>query len=270
VKLAATDDAFGGDDALTYSIEDGGAGNFTIDPATGEIVLVATDDLDFETGAKSFTLTIRATDADGLFNEGTLTIFVQDENDDPVVAEPIPDQDVSVATFGGTSGWRYDFSDTFADPDGDGLTYTAVLVDGFASGSDESYTRSTTDNFRGVTGWLNFSSTSEIFFGIPTTGDIQTFTIDLWADDGTADPVVETFEINVIASLNMELRDALRYLDMDADELYLPVDGEDLEIHDVAMYAQASDEAAPVDADMMEALELLDNGDADHHPSNIV
>ncbi len=267
VMIKALDDDIG--DNMTYSIEGGnGAGNFRIDGNTGEIILQTTgentptgdDNIDFETGPKAFTLNIKAVDGNGGEDVGTVTIFIQDLNDEPVPAE-IPEQLVYNNTL-----WVYNIEDpnssipaqvvAFDDSDDDHLTYRALLHDGGELPS-----------------WLSFNTSANEFAGYAeglTSG--TTYTIDLFADDGVNGEIVNTFTIE-IASLGSELRDALDYLDdaENGEEYDLPEEGENVEIHEVFMYAQAPTQGDPADTDMvsqpvvntdmLEALALLD-GDA--------
>jgi len=246
-------------DTVTYRITGGnGAGNFGIDAATGKISLIHTgtgtptnfaDDINFETGPKAFTLNVEAKDSKGAFSEGTVTIFISDENDVPT-ANAIPVQYVKAG-----SDFIMNFDDAaiggvkaFNDEDGDVLFYSA----------------------QATPSWLSFISPSFLQGTVPAGTPIGTvYEIKLYADDDntvTTNPLIEnTFQIKVVASAT-GLRDAVRYLDADQTggyEDYLPADGYGVAIHEVAMYAQAAQSAEPdmaADADMLEALNLLDKG----------
>ncbi|QTA87848.1 DUF4347 domain-containing protein [Desulfonema magnum] len=253
VKVEAVDPD--GEPIQAYRITGGtGSGIFNIGEKTGEITLISTtgnpdttaDDLDFETGPKVFTLEIEAEDAAGEVGTTEVVILVSDENDLPV-ANDIPDQTV-LASRG---YWSYNLDDpkteigqvvAFTDPDGDTLTYRAEEQ---GKGTLPSWL----DDFKD--GWLKGDASK-----VTST---TTYTIELFADDGT-DEVSTTFNIEVIvASLDTELRDALRYLDVEEDVYEdLPIEGEEVEVHDVLMYAEAPAEDAPADADIADALALLD------------
>jgi len=253
------------DDTVTYRISGGnGAGNFSIDANTGKISLIHTgtgtttpaDDVNFETGPKAFTLNVEAKDDGGAFSEGTVTIFIYDENDVPTTSA-IP---VQYVTAGRDFIMNFDDAvngvKAFNDEDADVLFYSADLTNA---------------------SWLRFSEPSVLLGTVPAGTSIGTvYEIKLYADDDktvTTNPLIEnTFQIRVVASAT-GLRDAVRYLDADQTdgyEDYLPAEGEDLAIHEVAMYAQAAQSAEPdmaADADMLEALNLLNMGAWDDMPA---
>ncbi|MBK8160965.1 MAG: cadherin domain-containing protein [Rhodospirillaceae bacterium] len=82
ISALATDADLG--DTLTYSLTDNAGGRFTINAVTG-IVSVANGTLiDFET-ATSHNITVKATDAGGLFVTRSFTIQVMDGNDAPTL-----------------------------------------------------------------------------------------------------------------------------------------------------------------------------------------
>jgi hypothetical protein len=252
-------------DTVTYRISGGnGAGNFSMDPNTGEISLIHTgtgtttpaDDVNFETGPKAFTLNVEAKDDGGAFSEGTVTIFIFDENDVPTTN--------AIAVQYVTAGRDFimNFDDAingvkaFNDEDADVLFYSADLTNA---------------------SWLRFSEPSVLLGTVPAGTTIGTvYEIKLYADDDKTDAtntlIENTFQIRVVASAT-GLRDAVRYLDADQTggyEDYLPAEGEDVAIHEVAMYAQVTQSAEPdmaADADMLEALNLLNMGAWDDMPA---
>ncbi|OQX00809.1 MAG: hypothetical protein BWK80_61185, partial [Desulfobacteraceae bacterium IS3] len=61
-------------------------------------------------------------------------------------------------------------------------------------------------------------------------------------------------------------RDAVDYLDTDSYEYMLPVDGGDVEVHDVLMYAEAPAESVSTDSDIADILALLDGDAAEYAP----
>jgi hypothetical protein len=249
-------------DPVTYRISGGnGAGNFSIDANTGKISLIHTgagtatpaDDVNFETGPKAFTLNVEAKDDGGAFSEGTVTIFIYDENDVPTT-NAIPVQYVKAG-----ADFIMNFDDAvngvkaFNDEDADVLFYSADLTNA---------------------SWLRFSEPSVLLGTVPTAAVGTVYEIKLYADDDntvTTNPLIEnTFQIKVVASADTGLRDAVRYLDADGDgqyDYYLPADGEGVAIHEVAMYAQAAQPDMAADADMLEALNLLDMGAWDDMPA---
>ncbi|MCG6154801.1 cadherin domain-containing protein [Rubinisphaera margarita] len=113
--MTATDPDAG--DMLTFSITGGNTGGaFTINATTGQITVATPSAVDFES-TPIFSLTVRVTDAGGLFDEATATIFVTDVNDTPIVN----DQTFSVeesAPNNTVVGTVVAF-----DPDNDGLTF---------------------------------------------------------------------------------------------------------------------------------------------------
>ena len=77
-------------DTLRYALESaGGAGGlFELDAATGEVRYVgAGEDYEAEDGAKSWELTVSATDLAGLRAEVTVTVLLRDENEAPAFAD---------------------------------------------------------------------------------------------------------------------------------------------------------------------------------------
>jgi len=263
VMVRALDDDLGDTDNLTYRITGGnGAGNFSIDPDTGEIRLVSLgentetedDDINFETGPKAFTLHVEVKDDEGAVDIGTLTITIDDENDQPIATEPVDQQLLQIG-----KAWFYNIEEPddfvpeqtvlFTDEDEDNLTYTATLSGGNA-----------------LPGWLNFAEETNTFIGsVPNEiADGTIFTIEVVAKDGNGGTAVSTFEIKTVSDLGgRDISDALGYLEMTGGEDFsLPADGEDVEIHDIIMYAQSPvQETMAADDDMMEALSLLEFGD---------
>jgi hypothetical protein len=95
-------------------------------------------------------------------------------NNPPIVANPIRNQIVMIYTL-----FNYTFSNnTFIDPDGHSLTYTA-------KSSDNSPLPS----------WLNFNSLQRKFFGIPTIS--ATYPIKVTANDSYGGSVSDIFDIIV-------------------------------------------------------------------------
>jgi len=138
----ATDpDTGGGNDGdndfedLVYSIVAGNdSGLFEIDRATGEVSLAPGQMLDFET-AQQHTLTVRATDGPGLYDDVDVTIDVTDVNEQPDagadfsvgVAENVAD-DVVLADV--------DATDPDAGGGNDGSNDFEDLVYSIAAGND--------------------------------------------------------------------------------------------------------------------------------------
>ena len=99
-------------------------------------------------------------------------------NNAPTVANPIDDQTAMVGT-----ALNFAFpTTTFADTDGDMLTYTATKSD------------DTT-----LPAWLSFAAATRTFSGTPATADVGTVSVKVTASDGT-DSVSDTFDIVVSAA----------------------------------------------------------------------
>ncbi len=114
-------------------------------------------------------LTVRAEDGQGGFTLDTFTLTIQDPtNQPPVLLNQLPNQNVKVE-----SSFRYTIPDnTFSDPNGDELLYTATQ-----SGN------------KPLPGWLKFDTTSRTFSGKPSNTDTGTYedrthTIQVCVSDG--------------------------------------------------------------------------------------
>jgi len=121
--VAASDPDAG--DSFTYTITAGNdAGAFDIDPTTGEITVVDSAPLDFET-TPSFALTVQVSDLGGLSDDATVTIDLNDVNEKPTVGDETFTLDENATTgtsVGGVLG---------SDPDaGDALTYDILSGNG--------------------------------------------------------------------------------------------------------------------------------------------
>ncbi len=93
----------------------------------------------------------------------------------PTVANPIPDTTAVVGT-----AFSYQFpANTFNDPDGDTLTYTATQGDDSA-----------------LPGWLSFDAGTRTFSGTPTAANAGTVSVKVTASD-SALSVSDTFDIAV-------------------------------------------------------------------------
>ncbi|GKX46838.1 putative Ig domain-containing protein [Pectobacterium carotovorum] len=126
-------------------------------------------------------LSIRVTATDGS-NASVSTTFgltVTNVNDAPVVATPIPPQNV---TQGG--GFNFTVPDsTFSDPDGDTLTLSATLANGSPLPS-----------------WLRFDPTIGTFSGTPGNADVGTLVIRVTATDGSNTSISTSFGLTVTSS----------------------------------------------------------------------
>jgi hypothetical protein len=101
----------------------------------------------------------------------TLTII----NSSPTIANPITEQEAFQLT-----PFTFTFAtNTFADADGDALTYTATRYDG-----------------GNLQTWLSFNASTRSFSGTPGTND-TTATIRLTADDGSGGTLTTQFKIRI-------------------------------------------------------------------------
>ncbi|MCQ4240269.1 Ig-like domain-containing protein [Stutzerimonas stutzeri] len=146
---------------------------------------IAASNLSFTTAANAtsaVTLTVTINDGGNTGNGGTLTdsktatLQVTAINDAPTVANPIADQS---ATEDQPLNFQF-AANTFADVEGDTLTYSAQL----AGGSP-------------LPAWLSFDPVTRTFSGNPTNGDVGPLSIQVTADDGQGGTVTDTFDILV-------------------------------------------------------------------------
>ena len=131
---------------------------------------------------KVVSVTVSWTDSGGTAESlsAATAAAVANVNDTPTVANEIPDQ-----TVGATVAFSYVFpADTFADDDGDTLTYTATQND--ASGSP-------------LPSWLSFSAAERKFSGNPTSSNIGTVSVKVTATDPSSASVSDEFDIEVVA-----------------------------------------------------------------------
>ena len=127
----------------------------------------------------------RAHDSTGVFtlgSDGPAHIRVNGTaktgtNNAPTVENMIPDQSVTVDT-----SFSYAFPDTtFADADGDTLTYGATKADGTT-----------------LPTWLTFTAGTRTFSGTPQRTDIATVSVKVTASDSNGGSVSDTFDIEVV------------------------------------------------------------------------
>ncbi|WP_338224309.1 MBG domain-containing protein [Algoriphagus confluentis] len=109
---------------------------------------------------------------------GTIAIEVIAGNSDPIVLNPIPNQNATQ-----DAAFSFQFAaNTFQDPDAeDILTYSAQLNGG---GS--------------LPAWLSFNPITRTFSGTPRNSDVGTISIDVTANDGNGGEVTDTFDLTVI------------------------------------------------------------------------
>ncbi len=81
---AAFDIDNGSGDTVTYSLTDTAGGRFAINSSTGQVTVANGSLLDFES-ATSHNITVRATDAGGLFRDSVMTVNLTNVNEAPVL-----------------------------------------------------------------------------------------------------------------------------------------------------------------------------------------
>jgi hypothetical protein len=174
---------------LTFTTGDGTADSSLVFRGTQTAINTALATLTFNpttnyTGAAL--LTITTSDLGNTGTGGTLTdsdninITINNINDAPVVASPIPNQNATEDT-----AFSFQFSaSAFTDVDVDTLTYSVQLAGGGA-----------------LPAWLDFDATTRTFSGTPTNEDVGTLSITVTANDGNGGTATDTFNI-VVANTN--------------------------------------------------------------------
>ncbi|MBD2043131.1 putative Ig domain-containing protein [Microcoleus sp. FACHB-672] len=161
------------DDTHTYALLDDAGGRFIING--NQLKVAPGASLDFET-QPSHTIKVRVTDAAGNIFDKDFPITLQNINEAPATGNPIVDQLADADT-----PFNFTFAaNTFTDPDGDALTYTATLPGG-----------------EPLPAWLTFNPTTRTFSGTPTNGDVGTLTINVQASDGKGGSVSDTFNLEI-------------------------------------------------------------------------
>jgi len=101
---------------------------------------------------------------DDIFASDNFTLTILDVNEAPIVNIPIADQNLEEAdTFTLTIP-----ENTFTDPDGDTLFFSATLEDGITP----------------LPNWLTFDPETLTFSGTPTSGDVGIVNVGVFANDG--------------------------------------------------------------------------------------
>ena len=112
---------------------------------------------------------------------------IVDSNNEPTVANEIPDQEA----VAGTSFSYQVPADTFNDPDDDTLTYTANKAD------DASM----------LPTWLSFDAATRTFSGTPAITDLGTDSLQVTADDSNGGTANDIFDILVVPALTLSFED---------------------------------------------------------------
>lgn len=134
-------------------------------------------------------VTISATDSQGLQSNASFELEVVNVNDPPVLSGPIPDQNAAEDT-----PFLFDFGAFFSDPDvGDTISYSVFMADGFD------------DNGNVINGgplpdWLTANETTGILSGTPGEGDQGLVSIGIIAFDTVDGTTNTSFTIDVAES----------------------------------------------------------------------
>ncbi|MBF0420965.1 MAG: putative Ig domain-containing protein [Magnetococcales bacterium] len=142
-------------------------------------------------GVSNLQLTIVADDGHGGAVSESFKLKVTDANDTPAVTNPIADQ-----TWSGSGNLIFKVpANTFADMDGDSLTYTAELnsVSTLASAFAHNARQSSGSP---LPSWLSFDPSTLTFTGNPPSG-VASLSLTVIADDGHGSTVSNTFTLNI-------------------------------------------------------------------------
>lgn len=126
----------------------------------------------------AISLRVTANDGKGgsVSNDFTLTVVT---NPPPVVSNPLPDKTATVSV-----PFSFTFAaNTFTDPNGDPLTYSASKTAGGA-----------------IPAWLSFNPATRTFSGTPAAGDVGTVSIRVTANDGHGNTAFDDFNLTVSTS----------------------------------------------------------------------
>jgi VCBS repeat-containing protein len=211
-------------DTLTFSVVDG--------PAHGTLTgsgadLTYTPDANFN-GADSFTFTTNDGELDSSL--ATVSITVNPVNDEPTVANPIPDQ---MATEDVAFACTLPL-DTFNDVDaGDSLTYAATQVGGLPLPS-----------------WLVFDAATATFYGSPDYNSAGEILVEVTATDQSGASVSDTFRITVINTNRApEVQDPPGVqTNSEGDIVYLQIQASDPDGDDIIFTATAPPPGLTFDA----------------------
>ncbi|RZJ61761.1 MAG: tandem-95 repeat protein, partial [Acidovorax sp.] len=152
-------------------------------PANGTLTLNADGTFTYTHNNSATTndsFTYRANDGLAISNLVTVTVSVTPANATPTVANPIPNQNA-------TEDAAFNFqlaANTFADTDGDTLTYTAQIAGGGT-----------------LPAWLSFDPATCTFSGTPVNASVGTLSVDVTASDGKGGTITDTFNL-VVANTN--------------------------------------------------------------------
>src|SRR5690606_24844145 len=106
-----------------------------------------------------------------------MAITLIDTNRAPVLANAIPNQSAMEESL-----FSYTLpANTFSDPDGEALTYSATLANG-----------------NPLPSWLAFNASTRTFSGMPNDPDVGTLSVRVTAADGKGGSASDTFDLTII------------------------------------------------------------------------
>ena len=126
-------------------------------------------------GAAPLDITVTADDGKGGALSDSFRLTPSNSNDAPIVAQPLAPQ-----TLAAPGPWSYQVpAETFSDPDGDTLTYTASQADGSA-----------------LPAWLTFDAASRSFSGTAPSG-VPSLALQVTVDDGEGGSAASGFLLSI-------------------------------------------------------------------------
>lgn len=161
-------------DVFAYSLVGGDGSEDNLDFTIDGNKLLTVTQVNYEQ-KDTYNIRIRSTDAGGLFFDKNFVIIVTDVDEKPMLDNPVADQ---AAPEDELFSLTLD-ENTFSDPDGDTIIYTATLEDGSP-----------------LPGWLTFNSGTRTFSGTPQDSDIGSINVKVTASDGSL-TASDTFTITV-------------------------------------------------------------------------
>jgi hypothetical protein len=163
------------DETFTYSLLDNAGGRFSINHATGEILVANGALLNYEANT-SHQIDVQVTDSASQTFHKIFTINVNNLNEAPTLDNPMSDQAIDA----GESSEFIFAANTFADVDGDSLNYIATKTDGSALDS-----------------WVNFDSATRTFSFAPDLAHLGTYSIMVTAGDTHGASITDIFDVVV-------------------------------------------------------------------------
>ncbi len=215
--------------------DDGSIANLTLTASSSDPTIVSIDNIDESVltvslegqSAGTATITVTATDADGLFDVSVFDVTVIATNAGPATNGAIPDQQFEQ----GLLIIPFDTSAIFTDPDGDALTFSVdQLPDGLAldpATGEISGTPLTVETVAVTVSATDAAGTG----GSNTTTDAAAFDIDITAPAVVTPPNVPPVaaatalpDVSVIAGTVFSLDAGSMFTDTDGDALTFSVD----------------------------------------------